>query len=131
MGAISDFLAADHDRLDALFTAACADPDRVDLGPYEEFRRDLLKHVGMEELVLFAAARRPGRRGLERDPVSPVSVLRMIRNWAEFIQTSASSSTLTPLPLISGSRRSLRFGDCAPGIRACRPAPPPNRPPGW
>ena len=58
MRAISDFLSADHDRLDALFTAACADPDRVDLGPYEEFRRGLLKHVGMEELVLFAAARR-------------------------------------------------------------------------
>lgn len=58
MGAIRDFLAADHDRLDALFTAACATPGRVDLEPYEAFRRGLLRHVGMEELVLFVSARR-------------------------------------------------------------------------
>lgn len=58
MGPIAAFLAADHDRLDALFTAACAAPGGVDLGPYEAFRRGLLKHVGMEELILFAAARR-------------------------------------------------------------------------
>ncbi|MBI2386559.1 MAG: hemerythrin domain-containing protein [Elusimicrobia bacterium] len=58
MGGIADFLAADHDRLDALFAKACADPSRVDLEPYEAFRRGLLKHVGMEELILIAAARR-------------------------------------------------------------------------
>lgn len=58
MGALSDFLARDHDRLDALFTKAGADPARVDPEPYESFRRGLLKHVGMEELILIAAARR-------------------------------------------------------------------------
>lgn len=58
MAAITDFLAKDHDRLDALFAKACADPSRVVLEPYEAFRRGLLKHVGMEELILIAAARR-------------------------------------------------------------------------
>lgn len=53
MGAIADFLAADHDRLDALFARGDRDP-----AAYEEFRRGLLKHVGMEELVLLPAVKR-------------------------------------------------------------------------
>lgn len=58
MGRITDFLAQDHDRLDALFTKARADPAALDLDAYEAFRRGLLKHVGMEELILIPAARR-------------------------------------------------------------------------
>jgi len=58
MAAITDFLARDHDRLDAYFTKACADPSRVDREPYEAFRRGLLRHVGMEELILIPAAKR-------------------------------------------------------------------------
>jgi hypothetical protein len=56
MGAIAKFLEEDHDRLDALFERAQAEP--VELIAYEEFRRGLLKHVGMEELILIPAARR-------------------------------------------------------------------------
>lgn len=58
MGALADFLAADHDRLDALFVKARASGERIDLDAYEAFRRGLLKHVGMEELILLPAARR-------------------------------------------------------------------------
>ncbi|MDP3541751.1 MAG: hemerythrin domain-containing protein [Elusimicrobiota bacterium] len=58
MGKITDYLAQDHDRLDALFTKAGADPAALDLDAYEAFRRGLLKHVGMEELILIPAARR-------------------------------------------------------------------------
>lgn len=53
MGAIAEFLAADHDRLDALLARADAD-----LGAYEEFRRGLLRHVGMEEMILLPAVKR-------------------------------------------------------------------------
>lgn len=53
MGPIASFLAADHDRLDALLARADAD-----LAAYEAFRRGLLKHVGMEEMVLLPAAKR-------------------------------------------------------------------------
>ena len=53
MGAIADFLARDHDRLDALFSRADEDGRS-----YEAFRRGLLKHVGMEEVILVPAARR-------------------------------------------------------------------------
>lgn len=58
MGAVSSFLARDHDRLGALFARARGDGTRVDLDAYEEFRRGLLKHAGMEELILLPAARR-------------------------------------------------------------------------
>jgi hypothetical protein len=56
MGAIADFLAADHDRLDELFEKARAVP--IDVDAYEAFRRGILRHVGMEELILIPAARR-------------------------------------------------------------------------
>lgn len=58
MAAITDLLARDHDRLDALFTKARGDGTAVDLEAYEGFRRGLLRHVGMEELILIPAAGR-------------------------------------------------------------------------
>lgn len=64
MSAISEFLAKDHDRLDAFFVKARADGTRVDLAAYEDFRRGLLKHVGMEELILIPAARRLGGKAV-------------------------------------------------------------------
>lgn len=60
MGGITEFLSRDHDRLDALFVKASANAARIDPGAYEAFRRGLLKHVGMEELILLPAARRLG-----------------------------------------------------------------------
>ncbi len=57
MSAVRDFLAADHDRLDGLLARASRDPATVALEPYEELRRGLLKHVGMEELILLPAAK--------------------------------------------------------------------------
>ena len=57
MGAIGDFLAADHRRCDGLFAsaeAAAASGDWPGCGrAFEEFRRALEHHLGMEEQVLF------------------------------------------------------------------------------
>lgn len=55
-GPIHEYLAADHTRLDELL--ARADADRA---AYEELRAGLLRHIAMEEKVLFADAR--ARRG--------------------------------------------------------------------
>lgn len=57
-GPVHDFLSQDHLRLDALLRRAIADPGIVDREPYEEFRAGLLRHIAMEEKVLFPAARR-------------------------------------------------------------------------
>lgn len=58
MGDITRLLEDDHDRLDALFTKARGDGTTVDVEAYEAFRRGLLRHVGMEELILIPAASR-------------------------------------------------------------------------
>ncbi len=58
MGAIRDFLEADHVRLDALLTQATSDATRIDDVAFTEFRAGLLRHIAMEEKVLLAEARR-------------------------------------------------------------------------
>jgi hypothetical protein len=57
--AIHAFLAADHDRLDSLLGRLGAEP--LDLAAYTELRAGLLRHIAMEEKVLFSDAR--ARRG--------------------------------------------------------------------
>jgi hypothetical protein len=54
---ISHWLSADHARLDGLFRHATA-TDRTAPVPYGEFRRGLLRHIGIEEKILFPAAQR-------------------------------------------------------------------------
>jgi hypothetical protein len=76
-GPLHRFFAADHRRLDALLRRAVSVPGRVDLVPFGEFRAGILKHIGMEEKVLFPAARHareaplvlagPPARGPRRD----------------------------------------------------------------
>jgi hypothetical protein len=57
-GAIHDYFAADHERLDGLARRAVADPAGLDREAFDEFRRGLLRHIGMEERFLFPAVRR-------------------------------------------------------------------------
>jgi len=62
-GVLYQFLAGDHDRLDALLQRAVAKPDVIDTEPYAEFRKGLLRHIAMEEkIVLPAIARLQGGR---------------------------------------------------------------------
>jgi hypothetical protein len=56
-GPLHRFFAADHRRLDVLLRRSVAVPGQVDLVPFGEFRAGILKHIGMEEKVLFPAAR--------------------------------------------------------------------------
>jgi hypothetical protein len=57
-GPLHRFFSADHRRLDALMKHSIRDPGRVDRVPFGEFRAGILRHIGMEEKVLFVAARR-------------------------------------------------------------------------
>jgi hypothetical protein len=57
---IHQYLAADHARLDALLMTAIADPQQIDEAAYAEFRAGLLRHIAMEEKVLFAYVRAQG-----------------------------------------------------------------------
>lgn len=52
------YLEADHDRLDRLLAEATAPPGRIDLELFGAFRRGLLRHIGIEEKILFSAAKK-------------------------------------------------------------------------
>lgn len=67
-GPIHQFLSRDHARLGALLAEAMADPARVELAAYKAFRAGLLRHIAMEEKVLFVDAR--ARLGGERLPIT-------------------------------------------------------------
>jgi hypothetical protein len=56
-GPLHRFFSADHRRLDALLRQSIAAPGAVDLDPFGQFRAGILKHIGMEEKILFPAAR--------------------------------------------------------------------------
>lgn len=58
VAAIEKMLSVDHDRLDALLAKAVAPSGEIDREAYAAFRSGLAKHIGMEEKILFAAARR-------------------------------------------------------------------------
>lgn len=56
-GPIQLFMAGAHARLDALLEEAEA-AGQVNFEAYQEFRRGLLKHISMEEKILYPAAQR-------------------------------------------------------------------------
>jgi hypothetical protein len=57
-GPIRRFLADDHDRLEVLLRSAVTPSGEIDLVSYREFRAELLRHIGIEEKILFPASRR-------------------------------------------------------------------------
>jgi hypothetical protein len=57
---IRRYLTTDHERLDALLARAIASPPGIDEAAFGEFRAGLLRHIAMEEKVLFTDARARG-----------------------------------------------------------------------
>jgi hypothetical protein len=72
-GPITRYLSDDHRRLDALLREATADAAHIVAGPYETFRRGLLRHIGVEEKILLPAVQRA--RGGE--PATAATRLRL------------------------------------------------------
>jgi hypothetical protein len=67
-GPIHRFFSADHRRLDDLLARAVTGKGPIDLAPFGQFRAGLLRHIAMEEKVLFTAAR--AARGGDPLPVA-------------------------------------------------------------
>ena len=60
-------LSDDHDRLDALLASCLREDGTVVYETYDAFRRGLLRHIAIEERVLFPQLRkRSGETALER-----------------------------------------------------------------
>jgi regulator of cell morphogenesis and NO signaling len=76
MNTITDFMARDHDRLDALFSRFQAAKTRViesAVRLFSEFKRGLQRHILWEEQILFPVFE--GRTGMEEQ--GPTAVMRM------------------------------------------------------
>lgn len=56
--AIFEFLAEDHDRLEGLLNTALQEADPGSSAQYQEFRKGLLRHIGIEETIVFPAITR-------------------------------------------------------------------------
>lgn len=80
-GPLERFLEADHTRLDRLLGAAGADPERIRLEPFDEFRAGILRHISIEEKLLLPAlieashGRRPAVAELLRADHSAIAAL--------------------------------------------------------
>jgi hypothetical protein len=83
---LTEFMEADHKRLDDLLDAAFADPEHIDHASYDQFRAGLLKHIGMEEKILLPLAQK--LRGGE--PLPMAAKLRL--------DHGALASLLVPAP---------------------------------
>ncbi|MEO8761863.1 MAG: hemerythrin domain-containing protein [Bacteroidia bacterium] len=55
---LHQFFTADHHRLDALLNKATEQPDKIEMMYYHQFRTGLLRHIKMEEKILFPAAKK-------------------------------------------------------------------------
>jgi hypothetical protein len=63
VGVLYQYLSDDHARLDGLLERAVVKPGLIDVEPYADFRKGLLRHIAVEEkIVLPAIARLQGGR---------------------------------------------------------------------
>jgi hypothetical protein len=56
-GAIARYLEEDHDRIEDALQRAIQSGEGIEPTAYAEFRRALLRHIGMEEKILLPTAR--------------------------------------------------------------------------
>jgi hemerythrin superfamily protein len=59
-GALHELLTHDHEHLDALLASMIGTGEAIDPRAYAEFRRGLLRHIGIEEKIIFPVVRRAG-----------------------------------------------------------------------
>jgi len=101
-GSLHDLLSRDHDRLDALLASSLRDDGTVDEASYSEFRRGLLRHIGIEERVLFPVIRRLGgstavEERLHRDHAALAALLVPPPSREDIEQIRAILTTHNPL----------------------------------
>lgn len=54
-GSLYRYLSDDHIRLDGLLRSAAAGTGTIDMRPYAEFRKGLLRHISIEEKIVIPA----------------------------------------------------------------------------
>jgi len=69
------YLTRDHERLDALLAAALGGDGAIDEAAYSAFRRGLLRHIGIEERILFPLLRTAVTERLHKDHAALAALL--------------------------------------------------------
>jgi len=57
-GVLYQYLSSDHDKLDDLLKRATAKSGAIDIEPYAAFRKQLLRHISIEEKIVLPAIAR-------------------------------------------------------------------------
>lgn len=55
---LHQFFTEDHHRIEKLLNKALEQPDEIEMNYYHQFRSQLLRHIKMEEKILFPAAKK-------------------------------------------------------------------------
>lgn len=55
---LHQFFTEDHHRIEKLLNKALEQPDKIEMSYYHQFRSQLLRHIKMEEKILFPAAKK-------------------------------------------------------------------------
>jgi hypothetical protein len=92
-GPLSEYLSGDHERLGQLLERCRDHPATDEREAYDAFRAGLLRHIGIEEKLLFPVARRLGNAvlsarvdRLHRDHAA-LAALLVPTPTAEIVQT--------------------------------------------
>lgn len=93
MGPLAHYLADDHRRLEALLERTIDHSGRVNRDRFELFRAGLLRHIGIEEKILFHAAR-------QAQGGAPLSRARQLH-----LDHGAIAAMLVPTPTPEGVAR--------------------------
>lgn len=104
----SEYLANDHNRLDDLFERATSDMSRVDVSLYDEFRKGLLRHIGLEEKIIFPLI--AGRQGSAADGI----IARLRRDHSAIVALlvpTPDASVATTLSAILARHNALEEGE--------------------
>ena len=107
LGPIEAFMTADHARLDRLLRKALGGDSEIDADACDELRRDLLRHIAMEEKVLlpFARAKRNGQ------PLVMASALRADHGQiARLLVPTPTRPLLEKLCAVLGRHNALEEG---------------------
>jgi hypothetical protein len=107
IGLIEHFMTEDHRRLEGLLDAAQVSVETFDQEMYAQFRHDLLRHIGMEEKVLFRFAR-ARRRG---EPLAIAAQLHSDHGEiARLLVPSPSAQLVTALKALLARHDTLEEG---------------------
>lgn len=95
-GPLYRFFTGDHRRLEVLFERATANPKAYDMAAYAAFRSGLLRHISLEEKILFPAAQSASSK--------PLPILAKLR-----LDHGAITSLMVPppSPAIIGALRKI------------------------